>query len=376
MAASPGSGSANPRKFSEKIALHTQRQAEETRAFEQLMTDLTLSRVRARVARAGAATAAAAGKKVAGPRRRRGRAGGPGAGREESGSGAGALRAASARARLPTPVDRLRSPRRWEGRGGRLCGEMGRGRSWEGGPPGEGGLSGRVTEKPREEITNSLEAGGAASRCFEHPPPASPPGLPGGAGPGLPPAPSGELRASGAGPGLLWGPSGYQAVTPYRVWGFAPLSQWTCCIRLVYEIRPRCIMRTGKVHSVAGDPRRVQGNRVRRGPRDQHPARLGNCRGRQWRMENRQECPRRAAGREGQRERGQALRSLSADLGGPSAGWGRVCGRGGGVGGNSEESRVADWWSLARRAAGASVSGQQCLDICCQNWEGFRRNQS
>ncbi|KAM6181197.1 CREB-regulated transcription coactivator 3 isoform 2-T2 [Erethizon dorsatum] len=45
MAGSPGSGSANPRKFSEKIALHTQRQAEETRAFEQLMTDLTLSRV-------------------------------------------------------------------------------------------------------------------------------------------------------------------------------------------------------------------------------------------------------------------------------------------------------------------------------------------
>ncbi|XP_074088704.1 CREB-regulated transcription coactivator 3 [Macrotis lagotis] len=45
MAGAPGSGSANPRKFSEKIALHTQRQAEETRAFEQLMTDLTLSRV-------------------------------------------------------------------------------------------------------------------------------------------------------------------------------------------------------------------------------------------------------------------------------------------------------------------------------------------
>ncbi|KAM9585837.1 CREB-regulated transcription coactivator 3 [Trichechus inunguis] len=45
MAASPGSGGTNPRKFSEKIALHTQRQAEETRAFEQLMTDLTLSRV-------------------------------------------------------------------------------------------------------------------------------------------------------------------------------------------------------------------------------------------------------------------------------------------------------------------------------------------
>ncbi|XP_041642591.1 CREB-regulated transcription coactivator 3 isoform X2 [Cheilinus undulatus] len=45
MASSPGSGASNPRKFSEKIALHTQKQAEETRAFEQLMTDLTVSRV-------------------------------------------------------------------------------------------------------------------------------------------------------------------------------------------------------------------------------------------------------------------------------------------------------------------------------------------
>lgn len=54
MAASPGSGSANPRKFSEKIALHTQRQAEETRAFEQLMTDLTLSRVSFGVGAGGA----------------------------------------------------------------------------------------------------------------------------------------------------------------------------------------------------------------------------------------------------------------------------------------------------------------------------------
>lgn len=53
MAASPGSGNANPRKFSEKIALHTQRQAEETRAFEQLMTDLTLSRVRAQAGAGG-----------------------------------------------------------------------------------------------------------------------------------------------------------------------------------------------------------------------------------------------------------------------------------------------------------------------------------
>lgn len=45
MAAAPGSSASNPRKFSEKIALHNQKQAEETRAFEQLMTDLTLSRV-------------------------------------------------------------------------------------------------------------------------------------------------------------------------------------------------------------------------------------------------------------------------------------------------------------------------------------------
>ncbi|KAK7176098.1 hypothetical protein R3I93_000376 [Phoxinus phoxinus] len=45
MSGSPGSSGSNPRKFSEKIALHNQKQAEETRAFEQLMTDLTVSRV-------------------------------------------------------------------------------------------------------------------------------------------------------------------------------------------------------------------------------------------------------------------------------------------------------------------------------------------
>ncbi|XP_055777783.1 CREB-regulated transcription coactivator 3 isoform X5 [Salvelinus fontinalis] len=45
MSGSPGSGGSNPRKFSEKIALHNQKQAEETRAFDQLMTDLTVSRV-------------------------------------------------------------------------------------------------------------------------------------------------------------------------------------------------------------------------------------------------------------------------------------------------------------------------------------------
>lgn len=74
MAASPGSGSANPRKFSEKIALHTQRQAEETRAFEQLMTDLTLSRVRDGAGaggaggRTGGRTGPRGGGEVAGPR--------------------------------------------------------------------------------------------------------------------------------------------------------------------------------------------------------------------------------------------------------------------------------------------------------------------
>ncbi|XP_029430233.1 CREB-regulated transcription coactivator 3 isoform X3 [Rhinatrema bivittatum] len=45
MATAPGSSSSNPRKFSEKIALHNQKQAEETRAFDELMTDLTVSRV-------------------------------------------------------------------------------------------------------------------------------------------------------------------------------------------------------------------------------------------------------------------------------------------------------------------------------------------
>ncbi|KAM9311897.1 CREB-regulated transcription coactivator 3 [Gastrophryne carolinensis] len=45
MAASQASSSSNPRKFSEKIALHNQKQAEETRAFDELMSDLTVSRV-------------------------------------------------------------------------------------------------------------------------------------------------------------------------------------------------------------------------------------------------------------------------------------------------------------------------------------------
>ncbi|MED6275663.1 hypothetical protein CHARACLAT_028702 [Characodon lateralis] len=43
-----GSGASNPRKFSEKIALHTQRQAEETAAFQEVMMDITSTRVSVR----------------------------------------------------------------------------------------------------------------------------------------------------------------------------------------------------------------------------------------------------------------------------------------------------------------------------------------
>uniref|UniRef100_A0A3B3UNB7 Transducer of regulated CREB activity N-terminal domain-containing protein n=1 Tax=Poecilia latipinna TaxID=48699 RepID=A0A3B3UNB7_9TELE len=35
----------NPRKFSEKIALHNQKQAEETAAFEEVMKDLSITRL-------------------------------------------------------------------------------------------------------------------------------------------------------------------------------------------------------------------------------------------------------------------------------------------------------------------------------------------
>lgn len=40
----------NPRKFSEKIALHNQKQAEETAAFEEVMKELNITRA-ARVRR-------------------------------------------------------------------------------------------------------------------------------------------------------------------------------------------------------------------------------------------------------------------------------------------------------------------------------------
>uniref|UniRef100_A0A673JQ40 Transducer of regulated CREB activity N-terminal domain-containing protein n=2 Tax=Sinocyclocheilus TaxID=75365 RepID=A0A673JQ40_9TELE len=45
--AGPAPGSCNPRKFSEKIALHNQRQAEDTAAFREVMTDVTSIRVQA-----------------------------------------------------------------------------------------------------------------------------------------------------------------------------------------------------------------------------------------------------------------------------------------------------------------------------------------
>ncbi|TSK34751.1 CREB-regulated transcription coactivator 2 [Bagarius yarrelli] len=47
----PGSGVSNPRKFSEKIALHTQRQAEETAAFQEVMMDITSTRIQAQKVR-------------------------------------------------------------------------------------------------------------------------------------------------------------------------------------------------------------------------------------------------------------------------------------------------------------------------------------
>lgn len=49
-ASGTGSGASNPRKFSEKIALHTQRQAEETAAFQEVMMDITSTRVSVRAA--------------------------------------------------------------------------------------------------------------------------------------------------------------------------------------------------------------------------------------------------------------------------------------------------------------------------------------
>lgn len=52
--AGSGTGTSNPRKFSEKIALHTQRQAEETAAFQEVMMDISSTRVSACAAALGA----------------------------------------------------------------------------------------------------------------------------------------------------------------------------------------------------------------------------------------------------------------------------------------------------------------------------------
>uniref|UniRef100_A0A674K076 Transducer of regulated CREB activity N-terminal domain-containing protein n=1 Tax=Terrapene triunguis TaxID=2587831 RepID=A0A674K076_9SAUR len=44
---SAGAGASNPRKFSEKIALQKQRQAEETAAFEEVMMEIGSTRLEA-----------------------------------------------------------------------------------------------------------------------------------------------------------------------------------------------------------------------------------------------------------------------------------------------------------------------------------------
>lgn len=91
----PGSATAsasNPRKFSEKIALQKQRQAEETAAFEEVMMDIGSTRVRGRAGErngaeqlrsgelrggAGAGAAAEEAERGSGRRRLGGAGGGP-----------------------------------------------------------------------------------------------------------------------------------------------------------------------------------------------------------------------------------------------------------------------------------------------------------
>lgn len=161
MAASPGSGGANPRKFSEKIALHTQRQAEETRAFEQLMTDLTLSRVSA-----GRAGGRARAEALAGPD---GGACGPGArgararrgARAARGRPSGRARRRRARGRGPAggPASgaRLRSLRRGASSRPRMCGGTGKCTA----PPAtEGGAS--RAKPPATEAAAERGRGGSA----------------------------------------------------------------------------------------------------------------------------------------------------------------------------------------------------------------------
>uniref|UniRef100_A0A8C3SH74 CREB regulated transcription coactivator 2 n=1 Tax=Chelydra serpentina TaxID=8475 RepID=A0A8C3SH74_CHESE len=80
---SAGAGASNPRKFSEKIALQKQRQAEETAAFEEVMMEIGSTRVSGRGPAGGAGSARGAVGSGAGPAR------GPPAPGSSRGSGAG-----------------------------------------------------------------------------------------------------------------------------------------------------------------------------------------------------------------------------------------------------------------------------------------------
>lgn len=118
----PGSATAaasNPRKFSEKIALQKQRQAEETAAFEEVMMDIGSTRVR--------------GRRGSGSRGRS-----PGAGRREAGRGR-----APPRGRRSGPPPSGRRGWRAEGQEDGLAGEAGtpgsRGLGSQRGPRGGGG---------------------------------------------------------------------------------------------------------------------------------------------------------------------------------------------------------------------------------------------
>lgn len=83
----------NPRKFSEKIALHNQKQAEETAAFEEVMKDLSLTRA-ARVRGLPAPTLQGPRREGGGacPARARGGGGRGGGGARATGAGLGTAR--------------------------------------------------------------------------------------------------------------------------------------------------------------------------------------------------------------------------------------------------------------------------------------------
>lgn len=164
----PGSATAaasNPRKFSEKIALQKQRQAEETAAFEEVMMDIGSTRVR--------------GRRGSGSRGRRpGAGGGAGAGaaareaerggRRPGGAGGGAARGGK------TGVGGAG--------GGRGAGGAGGGRGGGGGGRGAGG-SRRGPRGRRRARASPAECGGTP---LQHPRGSG--GGGGGQGPPVPPA--------------------------------------------------------------------------------------------------------------------------------------------------------------------------------------------